>query len=83
MLAKTGEIKLGEDDSWILMSRGESQRYRIVQTSIHPGFIRFKLRDSRQQSRLQLVAIDSVSPEIYRTLRALIVQRRFSTVDPV
>lgn len=83
MLTKTGEIKLGEDDSWTLMSKGESQRYRIVQASIHPGYIRFKLRDNRSQARLQLVANDSVKPETYRTLRSWIVQRRFSTADAV
>ena len=83
MLTRIGEIKLGEDDSWILMSKGELQRSRIVRASIHPGFIRFSLRDIHQRSRPQLVASDSVDPETFRTLRARIVQRRFSAVDAI
>lgn len=83
MMVRTGEIRLSEDDSWILMSKAAPQRYRIVQASIHPGFIRFHLRDIHQRSRLQLVASDSVDPETYRLLRARIVQRRFSAVDAV
>lgn len=82
ILARTGEIRL-DNDSWVLTSKGEAQRYRIVQASIHPGFIRFYLRDIHQRSRLQLVASDSVDPETYRVLRARIAQRRFSSVEPV
>lgn len=76
--ARTGEIQLGEDGSCLLLINNEQQHYQIAQTSIHPGFVRLKLRGIGRRSRMQLVPRDSVDPETYRTLRAWIVQRRFA-----
>lgn len=76
--ARTGEIKLGEDDSCILIMNNGQQRYKIAQASIHPGFVRLNLRGIGRRSCTQLVPRDSVDSETYRILRTWIVQRRFA-----
>ena len=70
------EIKLEEDGSCIRTANGEQRRYRIAHASAHAGFLRLTLLRTGERTRIQLVPRDTVEPEIYRALRARIVQRR-------
>lgn len=78
---RSGEIKLGEDDSCILMMNNGEQRYQITEASTHPGFVRLSLRGIGRRSCIQLVPRDSVDAEAYRLLRAWVVQRRVAVAD--
>ena len=74
--ASACEIKLEEDGSCIRTANGEQRRYRIARASAHAGFLRLTLMRTGERTRIQLVPRDAVEPEIYRTLRARIVQQR-------
>ena len=74
--ASVCEIRLEEDGSCIRTANGEQRRYRIARASAHAGFLRLTLKRAGERTRIQLVPRDAVEPEIYRTLRARIVQRR-------
>ena len=79
--ASACEIKLAEDGSCIRTANGEQRRYRITHASAHVGFMRLTLVRAGQRGRIQLVPRDAVEPEIYRTLRARIGQRRLPVPD--
>ena len=70
------EIRLEEDGSCTRTANGEQRRYRIARASAHAGFLRLTLKRAGERTRIQLAPRDAVEPEIYRTLRARIVQRR-------
>lgn len=80
--ASACEIKLEEDGSCIRTANGEQRRYRIAHASAHVGFMRLTLMRTGERTRRQLVPRDAVEPEIYRTLRARIVQRRLPVPAP-
>ena len=70
------EIRLEEDGSCIRTANGEQRHYRIARATAHAGFVRLTLRRAGERTRIQLVPRDAVEPEVYRELRARIVQRR-------
>ena len=74
--ASACEIRLEEDGSCIRTANGEPRGYRIARASAHAGFMRLTLKRTGERTRIQLVPRDAVEPEVYRTLRARIVQRR-------
>ena len=74
--ASACEIKLDEDGSCTRTANGEQRRYRIARANAHAGFLRLMLKRAGERTRIQLVPRDAVEPEIYRTLRARIVQQR-------
>ena len=74
--ASACEIKLEEDGSCTRTANGEQRRYQITRASVHAGFMRLTLTRAGERTRLQFVPRDAVDPEIYRTLRAHIVQWR-------
>ena len=80
--ASACEIRLEEDGSCTRTANGEQRRYRIARASAHAGFLRLTLMRAGERTRIQLVPRDAVEPEIYRTLRARIVQRRLPVPDP-
>ena len=80
--ASACEIRLEEDGSCTRTVNGEPRRYRIARASAHAGFMRLTLTRAGERTRIQLVPRDAVEPEIYRTLRARIVQRRLPVPDP-
>lgn len=80
--ATTFEMRLAEDGSCVRTTQGQAQSYRIVQANTHPGFIRLILRRPGERTCIQLLARDSLEPEIYRNLRAMIAQRRLPVIDP-
>jgi hypothetical protein len=80
--ASACEIKLEEDGSCIRTANGEQRRYRIARASAHAGFIRLTLMRTGERTRIQFILRDAVEPEIYRALRAQIVQRRLPVPDP-
>jgi predicted alpha/beta superfamily hydrolase len=79
--ASACEIRLEEDGSCTRTANGESRRYRSTHASSHPGFVCLTLKRAGERTRIQLVPRDAVDPEIYRTLRARIVQRRLPVPD--
>ena len=79
--ASACEIRLEEDGSCIRTANGEQRRYRIARAAAHLGFVRLTLMRAGERTRVQLVPRDAVEPEIYRTLRARIVQRRLPVPD--
>ena len=74
--ASACEIRLEEDGSCIRTANGEQRRYRVARATAHAGFVRFTLMRAGERTRAQLVPRDAVDPEVYRILRARIVQRR-------
>ena len=80
--ASTCEIRVGEDGSCTRTANGEQQRYRIAHASAHVGFMRLTLKRAGERTRIQLVPRDAVEPEIYRAMRARIVQQRLPVNDP-
>ncbi len=76
------EIRLEDDGSCIRTANGEQRRYRIVRATAHAGFIRLMLVRADERTRTQLVPRDAIEPEVYRALRARIVQRRLPVPDP-
>ena len=75
------EIRLEEDGSCIRTANGEQRRYRIARATTHAGFVRLTLQRAGERTRIQLVPRDAVEPEVYRALRARIVQRRLPVPD--
>lgn len=53
----------------------------IVGAAIHSGFIRLMVKVPGRRSRVLLVMEDAVEPEVYRELRAAIVQGRLLQRD--
>jgi hypothetical protein len=74
--ARVCEMRLEEEGSCIRTANGEQRRHRIVRATAHAGFVRFTLQRAGWRTHVQIVPRDAVEPEIYRTLRARIVQRR-------
>jgi hypothetical protein len=74
--ASVCEIRLEEDGSCIRTANGAQRRYRIARATAHAGFVRLTLLRADERTRAQLVPRDAVEPEVYRALRARIVQRR-------
>jgi hypothetical protein len=79
--ASVCEIRLEEDGSCIRTAYGEQRRYRIARATAHAGFVRLTLQHAGERTRIQLVPRDTVEPEVYRDLRARIVQRRLPVPD--
>ena len=79
--ARVCEIRLEEDGSCIRTANGEQRRYRIARAIIHTGFVRLLLVRAGERTRIQLVPWDTVEPEVYRDLRARIVQKRLPVAD--
>ncbi|MEK7711881.1 MAG: protein YgfX [Pseudomonadota bacterium] len=77
------EVKLEEDASCTHTANGEQHRYRITRATVHAGFVRLTMVRTAERTRTQLVLRDAVDPEVYRTLRARIVQRRLPVPDQV
>lgn len=75
------EIRLEEDGSCLRTFNGEQRRYRIVRATTHAGFVRLVLTRSGERTFVQIVMYDAVEPEIYRTLRAKIVQHVLPVPD--
>jgi len=75
------EIGLEEDGSCIRTANGEQRRYRIARATAHAGFVRLTLQRAGGRARIQLVPRDAVEPEVYRVLRARIVQQRLPVPD--
>ena len=75
------EIRLEEDGSCIRTANGEQRRYRIARATAYAGFMRLRLQRVGERTRIQLVPRDTVEPEVYRDLRARIVQRRLPVPD--
>jgi len=79
--ASVCEIRLEEDGSCLRTANGEQRRYRIARAVAHAGFVRLTLMSAGERTRIQLVPRDAVEPEVYRDLRARIVQRRLPVTD--
>jgi len=79
--ASVCEIRLEEDGSCTRIANGEQRRYRIARSTTHAGFVRLTLQRAGERTRIQLVPRDTVEPEVYRDLRARIVQRRLPVPD--
>jgi hypothetical protein len=79
--ASVCEIRLEEDGTCIRTANGEQRRYRIARATAHAGFVRLTLLRADERTRTQLVPRDAVEPEVYRALRARIVQRRLPVPD--
>ena len=79
--AGVGEIRLEEDGSCIRTANGEQCRYQIARAIAHAGFVRLTLLRTGERTRTQLVPCDAVEPEVYRALRARIMQRRLPVPD--
>ena len=76
------EIRLEEDGSCVRTAKnGEQRRYRIARATAHAGFVRLMLARTGERTRLQLVPQDAVEPDMYRALRAWIMQRRLPLHD--
>ena len=75
------EIRLEEDGTCIRTANGEQYRYRIARATAHAGFVRLTLLRAGERTRTQLVPRDAVEPELYRALRARIVQRHLPVPD--
>lgn len=81
LAASVCELELGEDGSCLRTANGEQRRYRIARATVHAGFVRLRLLRTDAPMRTQLVLRDAVEPEVYRVLRARIVQRRLPVPD--
>ena len=79
--ASAGELRLEEDGSCTHTANGEQRRYRITRATAHAGFVRLTMGRTGERTRTQLVLRDAVEPEVYRVLRARIVQRRLPVSD--
>lgn len=79
--ASVCEIRLEENGTCIRTANGEQRRYRSARATAHTGFVRLLLQRAGERTRVQLVPRDAVDPEVYRALRARIVQRRLSAPD--
>ena len=79
--ASVCEIRLEADGSCVRTANGEQRRYRITRAIAHAGFVRLTLQRAGERTRTQLVPRDAVEPEVYRVLRARIVQRRLPVPD--
>jgi hypothetical protein len=75
------EIRLVEDGSCIRTANGEQRRYRIARATAHAGFVCLTVTRAGERTRTQLVPRDAVEPEVYRDLRARILQRRLPVPD--
>ena len=76
-----GELRLEDDGTCIQSVNGEPRRYRLTRATAHAGFVRLTLMRADERMRTQLVPRDAVEPEVYRELRARIVQRRLPVPD--
>jgi hypothetical protein len=74
--ARVCEMRLEEDGSCIRTANGEQRRHRIACATAHTGFVRLTLMRAGARTRIQLVLRGTIEPEVYRDLRARIVQRR-------
>ncbi len=81
LAANVCDIELGNDGSCLRTANGEQLRYRIARATVHSGFVRLALQRAGERMRTQLVPRDAVEPEVYRDLRARIVQRRLPVPD--
>lgn len=79
--AAVGELRLEDDGTCTQSVNGEQRRYRLIRATTHAGFMRLTLQRTGERMRTQLVPRDAVEPEIYRELRARIVQRRLPVPD--
>jgi hypothetical protein len=79
--ASVCEIRLEEDGTCIRTANGEQRRYRVARAIAHAGFVRLTLLRAGELTRTQLVLRDTIEPEVYRALRARIVQRRLPVPD--
>jgi hypothetical protein len=75
-------LELGEDGSCLRTANGEQRRYRIARATVHAGFVRLRLQRMGGRTHTQLVPRDAVEPEVYRVLRARIVQRCLPVPNP-
>jgi hypothetical protein len=76
-----GELRLEDDGTCIQSVNGEQRRYRLTRAIAHAGFVRLTLQRAGERTRTQLIPRDAVEPEVYRDLRARIVQRRLPVPD--
>jgi hypothetical protein len=76
-----GELRLEDDGTCLRFINGEPRRYRLTRATAHAGFVRLTLQHTDERTRMLLVPWDAVEPEVYRELRARIVQRRLPVPD--
>lgn len=79
-----GRLKL-EDDGTCLLAPGHEEkdmRFRIDSAHLHAGMLRLVLKGQGTFSRSLIIARDAVAPEVYRELRARILQRRLPVRNP-
>lgn len=81
--ASACEVRLEEDGSCIRTADGEQRRYRVVRASTHAGFIHLALLRTGGRTRIQFIPGDAVEPEVYRNLRAQIMQRRLPVPEDI
>jgi len=79
--ASVCEIRLEEDGFCTRTANGEPRRYRITRATAHAGFVRLMLIRAGERAHVQLVTYDAVEPDVYRALRAQIVQRNLPVPD--
>jgi hypothetical protein len=70
------DLELRTDGTCSLRSRCTHQTFdgHIVGAGVHPAFVRLTVKPSGRRSRVLLVMRDAVGPDVYRELRAGIVQ---------
>jgi hypothetical protein len=76
-----GELRLGDDGTCLQSINGEQHRYHLMRATIHAGFVRLTLQRAGGRTHTQLVPRDAVEADVYRELRARIVQRRLPVPD--
>jgi hypothetical protein len=77
------ELRLEDDGSCIHTANGAQRRYHIVRATAHAGFVRFTMTRTGERSRTLLVPRDAVDSEVFRNLRARILQRRLPVPDKI
>jgi hypothetical protein len=80
-VAAVVELRLEDDGTCIESINGEQRRYRLTRATAQAGFVRLTLQRAGERTRTQLVPRDAVESEVYRELRARIVQRRLPVPD--
>lgn len=79
-LAAPAELELRADGICSICRQCAPQKFggHLVGAAIHPGFIRLTVKAHGRRSRVLLVMRDAVEVDVYRELRAGIVQGRWS-----
>lgn len=76
LFAAARTLRIERDGSYRLTDGGGSHGGRVEGAAVFPLFVRLVLAGDGRRSRTLLVMRDAVDPELYRTLRAAVAQRR-------